>query len=207
VLVYTSFIMMILRFCAAPVVKLLTPMGVLIVSCVLAAAGLVVLSKATGLAILAAATLYGIGKTYLWPTMLGIVAERFPKGGALAMNATSAVGMLSVGVMGTVFLGLIQDRAVERRLHVEQPAMYEQIVAEKKSVLGVYQAVDPDRVQKLAEQDRAVISKLTADASKGALATTAIFPALMLVGYLGLLFVFHRRGGYRAITLEGKPAP
>jgi MFS family permease len=40
VLVYTSFIMMILRFCAAPVVKLLSPIGLLVVSCVLAAAGL-----------------------------------------------------------------------------------------------------------------------------------------------------------------------
>ena len=38
---------------------------------------LVALSRATGLGILAAATLYGVGKTYLWPTMLGVVAERY----------------------------------------------------------------------------------------------------------------------------------
>jgi hypothetical protein len=205
VLVYTSLIMMILRFCAAPVVKLLTPLGVLIASCVLATIGLVALSRATGLAILAAATLYGVGKTYLWPTMLGVVAERFPKGGALSLNATSAVGMMSVGVMGTVFLGLIQDRTLESRLQAEQPALHQQVVATKTSVLGAYQAVDPSRVKQLNEQDQATIHELTGTASKGALATTAIFPAVMLLGYVGLFLVFRTRGGYRAIALGDQP--
>lgn len=201
VLVYTSLIMMVLRFCAAPVVKLLTPLGVLIASCVLATVGLVALSKATGLGILLAATLYGIGKTYLWPTMLGVVAERFPKGGALSLNATSAVGMMSVGVVGTVFLGLIQDRAVETRLQADKPALYQQVVATKHSVMGAYQAVDPERVKTLAAADQQAIHELTGEASKGALATTAIFPAAMLVGYLALFMIFRSRGGYRAIAL------
>lgn len=110
VLLYTSLIMMILRFCAAPVVKALTPLGGLIASCVLATVGLVALSKATGLAILAAAALYGIGKTDLWPTMLGVVA------------------------------------------------------------------------------------------------TTAIFPAMMLAGYVGLFLVFRTRGGYQAVALNSAAA-
>ncbi|MCX6550457.1 MAG: hypothetical protein NTY02_05525 [Acidobacteria bacterium] len=201
VLVYTSFIMMILRFSAAPVVRLLTPLGVLIASCALATAGLVALSHATGMAILLAATLYGIGKTYLWPTMLGIVAERFPKGGALAMNATSAVGMMSVGIVGTVFLGLIQDRAVETRLQAEQPALHQQVVVGKHSVLGDYQAVDPDKVKTLNADQQAAIHELSGAASKNALATTAIFPAAMFVAYGGLFLFFRKRGGYRAVAL------
>ena len=60
-----------------------------------------------------AATIYGVGKTFFWPTMLGIVSERFPKGGALTLNAAGGVGMLSVGVVGTVFLGLAMDGATE----------------------------------------------------------------------------------------------
>jgi hypothetical protein len=180
---------------------------VLVASCVLAVAGLIALSKASGLAILGAATLYGVGKTYLWPTMLGIVAERFPKGGALALNATSAVGMMSVGVMGTVFLGLIQDRAVESRLRAERPALHQQVVATKASVLGAYQAVSPEKVKSLGAEDQAAIANLSALASKGALATTAVFPAIMLVAYLGLLVAFRRRGGYRAVALESHPAP
>ncbi len=201
VLVYTSLIMMVLRFCAAPVVKLLTPLGILIASCVLAVAGLLFLSRAEGATILFAATLYGIGKTYLWPTMLGIVAERFPKGGALSLNATSAVGMMSVGVMGTVFLGLIQDRAVENRLRSEKPALHEQVVTSKQSVLGVYQAVNPERVRLLAQTEQATIRALGDHASKDALATTAVFPALMLIGYLVLWAVFRSRGGYQPVAL------
>ena len=207
VLIYTSLIMMILRFCAAPVVKLLSPIGLLVVSCVLAVAGLLALSKASGLAILAAATLYGVGKTYLWPTMLGIVAERFPKGGALSLNATSAVGMMSVGVMGTVFLGLIQDRAIETQLRAEKPALHQQVVVAKASVFGFYQAVDPNRVKQLNKSEQAAIEDLTGSASKGALATTAIFPAMMLAGYVGLFIVFRTRGGYRAVALSGPTGP
>lgn len=206
VLVYTSFIMMLLRFGAAPVVKLLTPIGVLIASCVLAATGLIALSHATGMAILLAATLYGAGKCYLWPTMLGIVAERFPKGGALAMNATSAVGMMSVGIVGTVFLGLIQDRAVETRLHAEQPALHQQVVISKHSVLGDYRAVDPEKVKTLTESQQGAIKNLTDAASKGALTTTAIFPTVMLVAYVGLFLIFRRRGGYSAVALAPPPA-
>lgn len=205
VLVYTSLIMMILRFCAAPVVKLLTPLGVLIASSVLATVGLVALSRATGLTILAAATLYGIGKTYLWPTMLGVVAERFPKGGALSLNATSAVGMMSVGVMGTVFLGLIQDRSLASRLQADQPALYQQVAAAKTSVFGDYEAVDPNRVKLLNEKNQMTIHELTGTASKAALVTTAIFPAVMLLGYIGLFLVFRTRGGYRAIALGDQP--
>lgn len=202
VLVYTSLIMMILRFCAAPVVKILTPLGLLIVSCVLAAVGLVMLSKAAGMAILGAATLYGIGKTYLWPTMLGIVAERFPKGGALSLNATSAVGMMSVGILGTVFLGQIQDRAVESRLEKEQPALHQQVVAEKVSVLGKYQAVDPNRLKELGDEQKETVKQLTQKASKSALATIAIFPVSMMIGYIVLFVIFRMRGGYKAVNLQ-----
>ncbi|MFO1490071.1 MAG: MFS transporter [Kiritimatiellia bacterium] len=202
VLVYTSFIMMILRFCAAPVVRVLTPLGVMIASCALACAGLVALSKATGVGILLAATIYGIGKTYLWPTVLGIVAERFPRGGALSLNAVSAVGMMSVGVAGTVFLGLIQDKAVERRLLEEQPALHAQVVNAKPSVLGGYQAVDPGKAKALPAADQEVITALTARASQQAVATAAIFPAVMLIGYLGLFLLFRKQGGYKAVALN-----
>ncbi len=39
-------------------------------------------------------------KTFFWPAMLGIVAERFPKGGALTLNITGGMGMIAAGVIG-----------------------------------------------------------------------------------------------------------
>ena len=41
-----------------------------------------------------AATVYGCGKTFFWPTMLGVVSERFPKGGAMTLGITGGIGML-----------------------------------------------------------------------------------------------------------------
>ena len=79
VLVYTSAIMMLLRFYAGPIVHRLSPLGLLAACAVIATIGLIFLSKATGVTILLAATLYGIGKTFFWPTTLGVVAEQFPK--------------------------------------------------------------------------------------------------------------------------------
>ena len=80
VLIYTSMIMMILRFYAGPIVHKLSPLGLLACSAALAMLGLIFLSKASGTTILLAATLYGVGKTFFWPTTLGVVAEQFPKG-------------------------------------------------------------------------------------------------------------------------------
>ncbi|MEL6133839.1 MAG: MFS transporter, partial [Bacteroidota bacterium] len=112
-IIYTSAIMAVLRFFAGPLVHRFSPLGLLAISCVVAAIGLVFLSEAAGIMILAAATIYGLGKTFFWPTMLGVVSEQFPQGGALTLNGISAVGMLGVGIVGAVFLGNIQDRSIE----------------------------------------------------------------------------------------------
>jgi len=97
VLGYTALIMFALRFFAGPVAHRISPLGILTASSVLAAVGLLALSHVrTPLAAFAAATVYGVGKTYFWPTMLGVVSERFPKGGALLLGLMGGGGMLSV---------------------------------------------------------------------------------------------------------------
>ena len=105
VLVYTSLIMLFLRFFAGPIVHKLSPLGLLCASSAIAAVGLVSMSMSTGIAILAAATLYGLGKSFFWPTMLGVAAEQFPRGGALTLNTLGGLGMLAVGVLGAPFQG------------------------------------------------------------------------------------------------------
>ncbi|MEX0611724.1 MAG: MFS transporter, partial [Pirellulales bacterium] len=132
VLVYTSAIMMVLRFCAGPIVHVLSPLGLLAVSSAVAMAGLLLLSHAsTGLMILLAATVYGFGKSFFWPTMMGVVAEQSPRGGALTLNAVGGVGALSVGVVGLVFLGAVQDNYATDSLRQQHPALYTRLVIEK----------------------------------------------------------------------------
>lgn len=207
VLVYTSLIMMILRFFAGPIVHKLSPLGLLAISAFIAALGLVSLSKATGLSILVAATLYGFGKTFFWPTMLGVVAERFPRGGALTLNTMGGVGMLGVGVVGAALLGNIQDKEVDQQLAQKHPELHVQVVGEEQiSVFGTYKPVDPDRVDLAAQEDQFKVEAIRKVAKKNALMTVAIFPIIMLVCYLGLILYFRAQGGYKAEVLEGHAA-
>jgi MFS family permease len=202
VLIYTSFLMMVLRLFAGALVHRISPVGLLCVSSLLAAIGLWSLAGATGAMILLAATLYGVGKSFFWPTMLGIVAERFPRGGALTLNAMGGAGMLGVGVVGAVFLGYIQDTEALHQLQVKDPAVHQQVVSEKQWVLGSYQAIDPEKVKAIAEAPKqAEIAAVQEGAKKSALATAATFPVIMLVSFLGLALWFRSKGGYRAEQL------
>jgi MFS family permease len=201
VLVYTSAIMMILRFFAGPIVHKLSPLGLLAASAAVALVGLLFLSRAEGALILAAATLYGFGKTFFWPTMLGVVAEQFPRGGALTLNATGGVGMLGVGVVGAVFLGYIQDTSIDRHLSQEQPAIHAKVRTEKTWVLGSYPTIDAETVKTLPQPEQQAITDISGAAKKAALTTVAVFPAIMLVGYLALIAYYRSRGGYSAKVL------
>ncbi len=207
VLVYTSLIMMILRFSAGPIVHRIQPLGLLAVSSVLGILGLLFLSKAEGAMIFAAATLYGMGKSFFWPTTLGIVAEQYPKGGALTLNTIAGVGMIGVGIVGNVFIGAIQDREVVAKLEATNPEIHAQVLGdEKTSVLGTYRAVDPAKVSTLPAEQQTVVNNATAEAKKDALGTMAIFPGIMLVSYIILIVYFISRGGYKPVALEGSSA-
>ena len=198
VLVYTSLIMLILRFFAGPIVHKLSPLGLLCASSLIAAAGLLFLSRATGLSILAAATLYGLGKSFFWPTMLGVAAEQFPRGGALTLNTLGGLGMLAVGVLGAPFQGFIQDTKVDRDLAAKDKTVYEQVIQPSKtSVFGDYRALDPKKVEALPEGPKNDVTAIQDAAKRNVLVTTAIFPCVMLVCYLGLILYFRSRGGYK----------
>ena len=198
VLIYTSLIMLILRFFAGPIVHKLSPLGLLAASAAVAALGLVFLSKAQGGMILAAATLYGFGKTFFWPTMLGVVAEQFPKGGALTLNTIAGVGMLAVGVVGSPLLGNIQDKETGRKLQSENPAIYEKVVGpEKTSVFGIYRPLEQKKIDELPDDGQKVIKGIQNTAKKDALMMVAIFPCIMFASYIGLILYFQTRGGYK----------
>jgi len=202
VLVYTMVLMMILRFCAGPIVHRLQPLGLLAISAALAVAGLNLMSTAAGIGILAAATLYGIGKTFFWPTMLGVVSEQCPRGGALTLNMIAGIGMLAAGVLGNPLLGNIQDKQVDKQLLAQAPALHAQVVGdEKRSVFGSYLALDPAKVAALNEADKAQITTVQNLAKKKALTTASVFPIAMLAVYVSLILWFRARGGYKPVQL------
>ena len=198
VLVYTSLIMMVLRFFAGPIVHKISPLGLLAVSSVLAIIGLFSLSAATGVAILLAATIYAFGKTFFWPTMLGVVAEQFPRGGALTLNAAGGVGMLGVGVVGAQILGYWVDKGVGEEYAATYPEAAAEVVVEQPWAFGSVETVSADALEARPAAEQAFIETATEDEKKETLATVTIFPMIMLACYLGLIAYFKTRGGYQA---------
>jgi MFS family permease len=107
-LVYVSALMFVMRHFAGPIVARISSVGLMFVSCLAAGIGLYLLSLANSPPLaFAAATVWGIGVCYMWPTMLGIVAERFPRGGAMAMGLMGFAGGMSIQFvlpqMGAIF--------------------------------------------------------------------------------------------------------
>jgi MFS family permease len=149
VLVYTASIMVIMRFCISPFVKVLKPLGVLLMGSLFAAVGLYTLAAAElPWIILLTATIYGIGQAFFWPVTIGIVAERFPRGGALTINAIAGVGMLGVGIIGFPLMGNLQDTKAVALLDEPMAKIYVE-TEEKTSVLGPYLAIDQIAVNRV----------------------------------------------------------
>ncbi|WP_397569408.1 MFS transporter [Schlesneria sp. T3-172] len=124
--VYTSALMFALRFFAGPIVHRISPLGLLFVSSLLGFAGLQMLGVAnTAILCVVAATIYACGKTFLWPTMLAVASEQFPKGGAITIGALGGIGMLSAGLLGGPGIGFKQDFNASHRLKEDSPAVYE----------------------------------------------------------------------------------
>lgn len=207
ILVYTSVIMVALRLSAGKIIHQITPLGLLAVCAIVAAGGLFLLSASSGIMILVAATVFGLGKSFFWPTMLGVVAERFPKGGALTLNITGGVGMIGAGVIGAVILGFFQDKTTDTNLKqydaTNRTALHRTYVTqEKKSIFGDYQSVNLAKLAEAPESEKLAVIAIQDDAKKDALKTVALFPIGMLICYLLLLLYFKSKGGYKAVVLS-----
>lgn len=128
VLVWISGLMAVLRFFAGPIVHRISPTGMLLSSAILSGCGLYWLSFAESMSMaLAAATVFAFGVCYFWPTMLGVVAERVPKGGALALALMGGMGMLASGMVASPQLGRVADLYLPEKL----PAVETRAVVEK----------------------------------------------------------------------------
>ena len=152
--------------------------------------------------IFAAATLFGVGITFFWPTILGLTSEQCPKGGALTLNAMGGIGMLAVGILGAPFLGYMQESSTTQQLRATNPALYEQVTVKKDYLLGTYEAIDP--VKSAAVTDPKAQADLQAATTAGkfsALGKMGMFPAFTFACYLALMVYFKSKGGYKPVQL------
>ncbi|MCS7263536.1 MAG: MFS transporter [Armatimonadetes bacterium] len=195
-LVYTAGLMFVLRqFFAGVAVKTFTPPGLMGVCSVFAAIGLFWLSVSFGSPVVAfiAATLFGIGKTYYWPTMLGITSERFPKGGEFLLAVTGATGMIAAGFAGPI-MGAIYDHYTIANLPSD--------VAAKVVIDGRY---SPEAAQQLMSQSpelKAVIEEALRQGASMTLRYVAILPVILIFVFTAMHFYFKAKGGYRPVRID-----
>ncbi len=223
VLIYTSFLMFALRFFAGPIVHQINPIGLLLLSSVLAVMGLLWLSTeiSTVGMIFAAATLYALGKAFLWPTMLAVAGERYPQCGAVAMSALGGAGMLSVGLIGGELIGVWQSQATSAHLEANHAEVFAEFKAPETNSfpswgksMGIkiveFQELIADKQQAAMENADDPNSQVIKDAftlgGRSALATTALLPTGMAIGFLILLLYYKAQGGYKVIELAGEEA-
>lgn len=211
VLVYTSAIMFVLRFFAGPLVHKISSLGLLALCSGVAVIGLYMLSASAGIMILVAATIYGLAKSFFWPTMLGLVSEQFPKGGALTLNITGGLGMIAAGVIGAGILGFIQDKSVDQKIAQydasNNTAIHSTYVTEKKtSLFGDYEGLDQAKLAGANAEDQQTVTTIRDGAKKEALRYIVIFPLIMLASYLLLMLYFKSKGGYKVVMLENRTA-
>jgi MFS family permease len=164
--VYTSGLMFILRFTAGPIVHRTSPLGLLFCGACLACFGLYTLGGVEStMAAIAALTIYGLGKTFFWPTMLAVVSEQFPRGGAVTIGTVGGIGMLSAGLLGGPGIGFNQDYYASHQLQEASSATYERYKAPNENeFLGLkVQGLDGQKVSTLEdggkklEQDLAIL--------------------------------------------------
>lgn len=197
ILVYTSTLMFIFRHFAGALAHRLSPTGMLTGSSLLSALGLVALSYAfNGTSAFLAATVYGLGIVYFWPTMLGVTAERFPKGGAFLLGLMGCVGNLAVAI-NLYVIGGIYDHYTLQNL---EPAAAQKVVTGSK--------IDEDKVGAIAKgtDERKMVDEAVELArDKGArmpFRFVAILPTLLVFIFAGIVLYDRSRGGYKPEVLK-----
>ena len=170
-LVYVSALMFVMRHFAGPIVHKLSPVGLLWASCLMGSLGLVALAAADSpLTGLLAATIWGTGVCYMWPTMLATASERFPRGGALLMGLMGTAGTLSIRfvlpMMGAIYDAKKIEVAGGEAAFAALPAG-----PELERVLGI--------------------------AAPTSFRAVAILPAALLIVFGAIWLFDRRRGGFR----------
>lgn len=230
--IWTSALMFALRFCAHWIERnlKLSPVGLLLVCAILACIGLTLTSRINsfGMALLAL-SVYAVGKTFFWPTMLAVASDRFPRTGALAISIMGGIGMLSAGVIGGPGLGYAKDRFAGEELAKANPAAYAEYQSATPSKFLFFSeatgldgrkfgAVSEKLAHARAAADQAgadprsaydvltPTEKAVHDASiagdRRTLKTDAFVPAIMAAIYLALLIYFKAIGGYKVVHIE-----
>jgi len=124
ILVWITGLMAVMRQFAGQFIHRLSPTGMLLIAVIVSGIGLGWLSCAETTAIVfISSTVFALGVSVIWPTMLGFTAEQVPKGGALALALMAGTGALAAGLLTSPQMGRIGDRIGHQRLDREKTTL------------------------------------------------------------------------------------
>jgi fucose permease len=188
ILVYGSALMAILRRVASgPLIRALSPTGILFSSMIVAAIGLYLLSGAqTMVSALVAATVFFLGVCFVWPTMLGFVSERVPRSGALGLALMGGAGMGVVGLVTSPWLGKVADETSHQRFVAEQPAVVSTLESASAALTAKLPSVPTDAQKADVQKAIDATNKVVAAGKSGTLPPIETANAMRAITGLGI---------------------
>ncbi len=113
ILALVTGLMAVARYFGGEAVKRFDQTGVLLGSAILATIGIYLFSTQTGAMAYVAAIVFALGIAYFWPNMIGFIADKIPKSGALGMSIVGAMGMFSSAIFQPIIGGWIEGDKVQ----------------------------------------------------------------------------------------------
>ena len=118
VLAFINGIMALGRLFAGGFIHKLKPSGMLLFSAIFTFLGLWMLTVTSGGMTFVAASIFAVGVTFFWRTMLGFVAEYLPETGAFGLSIMGGAGMLSVSIVLPIMGNLMDNSGVNEALRI-----------------------------------------------------------------------------------------
>lgn len=171
VFVWISGLMAVLRLFAGTFVEKFSPTGMLLGASVLTGTGLMMFAFIeTGLLpLMLAATVFACGVAFYFPTMVGLMSERFPKAGSLGIVLLIGFGFFAAGGANAIMGSIADDYLPEALDEQETVSLLEEV--EERFPTYVQQAeAASGNTERLAELGyRAVDVRTVLDRSEAAL--------------------------------------
>lgn len=193
VLALTAGLMAVARYFGGDMVKRFDQTGVLLGSAILATIGIYLFSTQTGAMAYVAAIIFALGIAYFWPNMIGLVATKVPKSGALGMSIVGAIGMFSSSIFQPIIGGWIDsdvDKVASSTLDVSGETFNE-----AKTIFDTGENLD--KAASLLNVPEAnlepTINNVILDSGQMTLETMVLFPGILIVLFTLLYFWMKNR--------------
>ncbi len=188
ILALTAGLMAVARYFGGDMVAKFNQTGVLLGSAVLATIGIYLFSTQTGGMAYVAAIVFALGIAYFWPNMIGLVATKVPKSGALGMSVIGAVGMFANTIFQPI-IGRWIDKDVDEKANALLGVSGE-VFNEGKKVFDTGENTEnaANLLNTSADNIQASIDNVILESGQQTLETMTLFPAILIVLFTILYF-------------------